>query len=178
MSSTLFKVMAKKRAVLEDEVLLRLNASRILRKHAFDKDLVRRQVVRLVENLLASLQNTPGVFISYVESISDKHVDEGIKLHELQLALIALEEKAWQIVVAEIPVPDQVRCLGTVSLIIGTAKDRVANNYLHHLETLEVEATFLRRRPGFLESGASFSPVTEDDLNWQRGTVKPPHEMV
>ncbi|MDX2475432.1 MAG: hypothetical protein QNL91_17190 [Candidatus Krumholzibacteria bacterium] len=155
-----------------------MNASRYLHKHALDEDLVRRRVVRLVENLLASLQNAPDVFISYVELVSDKHIDQGVILHELQLALIALEENAWQIVVAKIPLQDRVRCLGLITLIIGTAKDRVAHIFLHHLEMVESEVSFLRRRSGFLEQGTDSAPVTEDDLNWQRGTVHPTHEMV
>ena len=170
--------MSENRALLEDEVILRLSASSVLNHHALDEELLRGRVHLLVNKLLASLQDTPEVFVSYVESITDERIDEGIVLHELQLALIALEEKVWQVVVESIPLRDQVRCLGMITLIIGTAKDRVANIFLHHLEMVESEVTFLRRRSGFLGSGTNSGPVTENDLNWQRGAVKPPHEMV
>ncbi len=178
MSSELQKVMAENRVLLQDEVFLRLNASGVLNTHALDEELLQGRVVLLVDKFLASLQNTPEVFVSYVESITDERIDEGIVLHELQLALIVLEEKVWQLVVESIPLEDQVRCLGLITLIIGTAKDRVAHIFLHHLEMVESEISFLRRRSGFLEQGTVPAPVTEDDLNWQRGAVKPVHEMV
>ena len=178
MSDTLYKIIAKNRAALEDEVFVRLNTASTLHNHPLDDDLLRHRVMRLVENLIASLQNKPEIFISYVESITNDRIEEGVVLEELQVALIALENKTWQIIVTEVPLEEQVRCVGIVTLVIGTAKDRVANLYLHHLEMVESEASFLRRRSGFLVRGTDSGPVTEDDLNWQRGSAKPPHDMV
>ncbi len=175
MSNKLYKVMLENRALLEDEVFLRLNASGVLNKHALGEEPLRERVALLVEKLLGSLQETPGVFVSYVESITDERIDEGIALHELQLALVVLEEKIWQLVVESIPLEDQVRCLGMITLIVGTAKDRVAHIFLHHLQMVESEVTFLRRQSGFLEQASDSGPATEDDVNWQRGSVKPHH---
>lgn len=174
MSNKLQQVIAENRALLHDEVFLRLNAPGVLHKHALDEDLLRGRITLLIDKFLASLNGTPEVFVSYVESITDERIDEGIVLHELQLTLILLEEKVWQIVVESIPLEDQVRCLGLITLIIGTAKDRVALIFLHHLEMVESEVSFLRRKSGFLEQGTDSPPVTEDDLNWQSGSVKLP----
>lgn len=178
MSNALYTVISENRASLEDEVFLRLNASSVLNKQDQDEERLRGRVGRLVDNFLASLENTSEVFVAYVESITAEHIEEGLLLHELQLALIVLEEKVWQFVVEAIPLKDQVRSLGLVNLIIGTAKDRVAHIFLHHLEMVESEVTFLRRRSGFLAQGTKPAPGMEDDVNWQRGSVKPPHEMI
>ena len=76
MSSELYKVMVGNRTLLQDEVFLRLNASSVLNNHALDEELLRGRVVLLVDKFLASLQDTPEVFVSYVESITDERIDE------------------------------------------------------------------------------------------------------
>jgi hypothetical protein len=171
MSARLCQVMSENRDVLQDEIFLRLNAAGALNRHVLEEDPLRERIADLVGAFLASLQNDPEVFVSYVAGITVERIDEGVVLHELQLALVVLEEKAWQLVVESISLTDQVRSLGLITLIVGTAKDRVAGIYLHHLELVESEIHFLRRCSGLLAQGTDPGLVSESDLNWQRGVV-------
>lgn len=165
MSRKLYEVMSKNRANLEDEVFLRMSVSGSLHDHTLDENLLRGRVTRLVDAFLASIQEGPEGFVTYIEDITEARIDEGIVLHELQLALQVLEEKAWGYIVENIPLTDQVSCLGQITLTIGTAKDHIAHVYLHHLEVVEDAIALMRS-----------DSATENDLNWQRGTVHIHHE--
>lgn len=162
MSRKLYEIMSENRANLEDEVFLRMSVSESLHNHILNEELLRGRVTRLVDAFLVSILEGPEGFVSYIEDITEARIDEGIMLHELQLALQVLEEKAWGFIVESIPVADQVKCLSQITLTIGTAKDHIAHIYLHHLEMVE-EAVAL------MHSGSG--SAVENDLNWQRGTV-------
>lgn len=167
MSCNLYEVMAENRANLEDEVFLRMSASSSLYNHPVDENILRGRVTRLVDAFLTSLQEGPEGFVTYIEDITEARIDEGVALHELQMALQEMEEKAWGCVVDFIPLADQVSCLSRITMTIGTAKDHIAHIYLHHLEMVEEAMSLMRS-----DTGAA----VENDLNWQRGMVHPHHE--
>jgi hypothetical protein len=171
MNTKLCQIVSENRDSLQDEIFLRLNAAGALNSHVLDEDLLRERVAKLVGAFLGSLRDHPDVFVSYVERITAERIEEGVVLHELQLAMVVLEENVWQLVIESVPLPDQVRSLGLVTLIIGTAKDRVAGIYLNHLEMVESEINFLRRCSGLLAQGTDSEAISVSDLNWQRGVV-------
>ena len=162
MSDKLYEVMRENRASLEDEVFLRMSVSATLKNHTLEENLLRDRVCKLVGAFLTSIHEGPEGFVAYIEAITTDRIDEGMALHELQLALQVLEEKSWAYVVQSIPLEDQVRCLGQITLTIGTAKDHIACIYLQHLELVESAMDQLR-----LESQVGL----EGDLNWQRGCI-------
>lgn len=162
MSDKLYEVMRENRASLEDEVFLRMSVSATLENHTVEENLLRDRVCKLVGAFLTSIHEGPEVFVNYIEEITTARIDEGMALHELQLALQVLEEKAWAYVVHSVPMADQVRSLGQITLTIGTAKDQIACIYLHHMELAEKAMDRLR-----METHAGI----EGDLNWQRGCI-------
>jgi hypothetical protein len=160
--------MAANRAHLENEVYLRMNVAEYLNDHHLDEQILRQRVASLVDSFLKSLQEGPQIFVSYIEDITLERIEEGIALHELQLSLQVLEEKAWTAVVESIPLTEQVPCLSQITLTIGTAKDHIAHIYLQHLEKAEAALILMQQNEGLALS---------EDVNWQRGTVHPHHEM-
>jgi len=164
----LHEIMAANRAPLENEVYLRMNVSDYLNDHHLEEQVLRHRVAKLVDAFLESLQAGPQKFVSYIEDITLERIEEGVALHELQLALQVLEEKTWSAVVESIPLTDQVPCLSQITLTIGTAKDHIAHIYLQHLEEAEAALILMQQNEDLTLAG---------DVNWQRGTAHPRHEM-
>lgn len=164
----LHEIMAANRAHLENEVYLRMNVADYLHEHHLDEQILRHRVTSLVGTFLESLKEGPQKFVSYIEDITLERIEEGIALHEIQLSLQVLEEKAWTAVVESIPLTEQVPCLSQITLTIGTAKDHIAHIYLQHLEEAEAALILMQQKEELALAG---------DVNWLRGTVHPHHEM-
>lgn len=95
------------------------------------------RVGRLVDAFLRSLDEGPVSFAMFVHELTEERMAEGYYLDEIQTVLNVLEEAAWQRVVASTPLESQVRLVGHVSYIIGSAKDQVARVYLTHKQKAE-----------------------------------------
>ncbi len=95
------------------------------------------RVGRLVDAFVRSLDEGPVSFAMFVHELTEERIAEGYYLDEIQTVLNVLEEAMWQQVVATTPLEAQVRVLGQVSYIIGSAKDQVARVYLSHKERAE-----------------------------------------
>ena len=165
MTIHLHQLLLENRSYLEDELFLRLIGLESLESRNTPEATLRHRVTRLVDAFLANFNESPRAFLAHMEKITEERISEGIALHQLQTILQVLEEKTWHLVVELVPQEDQVSCLGLTTLIIGTAKDHIAEIYLQHLE--RAEATVARWR------GEHPGP-DEVDLNCQRGTG-PPH---
>jgi len=164
MSSTLYDVLSKNKTDLSDGVVHRLRSTGASHYQRMETDVLQSRAENLVESFLESIKERPAVFTAYLKQVAEDRISEGIFLHEIQVVLQILEEKAWTLVVDSIPQSDQVRCLSRITATVGTAKDQLAHIYLAHLEKAEVKAAFLRQRLDELAKGTDSGPVGEDDL--------------
>lgn len=78
----------------------------------------------------AATEHDLGSALAYADRIAAERQRTGHDLGELQLAINALEEQLWHVVMEEAPVDAQGFALGTVSTILGAIKDRLACDYV------------------------------------------------
>jgi hypothetical protein len=108
------------------------------------------RVERLVDELIASIDGDADRFIDYIRKITYERVHEGYHLNEFQHALSVLEREAWELCATRIETRrDLLAGLGSITWIIGQAKDQLAQIYLtekHHAEAL-LERLGANRRP-------------------------------
>jgi hypothetical protein len=126
--------------------------------------LLRGRAGDLVQSFLRSIKEKPALFLAYLTGIVENRISEGVFLHEIQTVLQILEEKAWWLVVDDVPMADQVRGLSRITGTIGAAKDQIAHIYLRHLERAELRAAVLQRCLDEQAKGTVSEPVGEDDL--------------
>jgi len=161
MSSKFYDVLWGKRVEISKTIVARLKTSGADHYQTMDGGVLQRRVDILVDTFLKSMKNRPGVFINYLRKIAEERISEGIFLHEIQTVLQILEEKCWQLIVKNVPLGDQVRCLSQITGTIGAAKDQLAHVYLQHLEKAELNAAFLKGRLDAMAKGTDSGPVVE-----------------
>ncbi len=132
---------------------------------AAEPGLLHERVARLVGAFLESTCSGPEPFVAHVRRLTDERIGEGYYLEEVQLALSALEERAWQLL-TEHAEPDRlVGQLAFVTGLVGVAKDELARIYLRRKEHAELRAAELQRRLDELFKGTE----QPDDLYLIRG---------
>lgn len=124
---------------------------------------MQRRVASLVDAFIASLAENGELFVRHVEGIAEQRAEEGFFLAEMQSTLSVLEERAWELVVAEVALEDQVGCLSRVTATVGRAKDGLARIFLAHKQRAESELARLEARFGALLAGTISTEVREDD---------------
>lgn len=164
MSNCINEVLLENKAALKEVIVARLKTSGAEHYLTMDKDVLQSRVDTLVDTFLKSMNKRPGVFITYIKQIAEERISEGVFLHEIQVVIQILEEKAWRLVVENIPQSDQVRCLSQITGTIGVAKDQLAHVYLQHLEKAEMNAAFLQWRLDEMAKGTDSGPVAEEVL--------------
>lgn len=164
MSRVLYEVLLKNRTELINSVICRLNNSGALHYQRIDAEDLHRRAENLVGAFLASIDERPAVFTTYLELVANERIAEGVLLHEIQIALQILEEKAWRLVVDLMPQVEQVHCLSRITGTIGAAKDQLAHIYLQHLEQVESRVVLLQQQLDELAKGTDGPPLVEEDL--------------
>jgi hypothetical protein len=159
----LYRLLAEKREDLALEIVRRLRSSGTLHHRELAADNLEERANGLVLSLLRSLKEKPREFSSYVEQIAEERISEGFFLHEMQIALQILEERAWKVVADQAVPADQIGFLGCITRTIGGAKDQLAHVYLQQLERAEVKAALLQQRLDRLSSGTDPGRVLEEE---------------
>ncbi len=113
---------------------------------AADPGLLRERVGRLVGAFLDGACHGPEPFVKHVRRITEERIGEGYFLDELQLALGALEERAWQALVERSENDALVARLACITTLVGAAKDELARVYLLHKEQADLRACDLQRQ--------------------------------
>lgn len=164
MSSNFNDVLLRNQIELSETVIARLNTSGAVHYQSMDGHVLQGRVESLVDTFVKSVQRRPAVFMSYIEQVAEERISEGFFLHEIQVALQILEEKSWLLVVENVPLENQVRCLSQITGTIGAAKDQLAHVYLQHLEKAEMNAAMYRWRLEELAKGTDSGPVAQEVL--------------
>jgi hypothetical protein len=157
----LYEVMSRNEAKLTAGVTQRLKSSGALHYKLMEEVVLKSRAEDLVEAFINSIKEKPDRLKNYLTRIAEERISEGIFLHEIQIVLQILEEKAWKLVVDFVPQSEQIRCLSYITGTIGTAKDQLAQIYLQHLEKAELKAAFLQRRLDEIAKGTVSDPVDE-----------------
>lgn len=151
---------------LVDTVERRLRTSATPHYHAAAPDLLRERVARLVGAFLEGACAGPEPFLVHVRHVADERADEGYFLEEVQAALSALEERAWQLLVEHAQPARLVSELAFVTGLVGAAKDELARVYLRHKERAELRAAQLQQKLDELFKGTE---QPEGDVFLMRG---------
>jgi hypothetical protein len=158
-AEALGSLMAAARAELEESVAARLRATDMPHYRALGPDELRSRVAELVEAFVGGFAD-PEALGRHVRRLADERQHEGFRLEELQAAMSALEERAWQ--VAERGVTDAaalVPRLAAVSGALGRAKDDLARAFLERSLAAERRASALELRLADLFKGTEEAPV-------------------
>ena len=134
MSEQLHRVFVENEKDLVRDVMQQLKHSTSPHYTELEWDVLHQRVESLVAYFLVSLNETPDQFISYIGGIAEERIVENYSITECLSALRILEEKAWLIIVREVPQQDLIRALSRVTGTIGAAKDLMAKVYVDHLE--------------------------------------------
>jgi len=164
MSNMLYRMLSKNKSVLTNGIVQRVTISGAPHYEGMQKNHLQKRAEKLVNSFLDSIKEKPSVFTSYLKQIAEERITEGVFLHELQIVLQILEEKAWQLVVEHMPQEEQVRSLGRITATIGSVKDELALIYLQHFEKAEMKAVVLQQHIEELTKGTDSGPIGEDDL--------------
>jgi hypothetical protein len=158
------ELLADRKGEIQEAVFGGLRNSNTPHYRTMDEVLLQERAASLVESFVGSIRDNAADFSTYLLGIAKERMAEGIPLHEIQIALQILEQKAWQLVVGFLPDSEQVRCLSLVTRTIGAAKDQLANFYLGRLARAESRAADLQTRLDKLARGTDSAPVEEADL--------------
>lgn len=134
MSDQLHRVFVENEKDLVRDVMQQLRHSTSPHYTTLDDDVLHQRVETLIAYFLISLKETPEQFTKYIGGIAEERFVENYSITECLSALRILEEKAWLIIVREIPQQDLIHALTRVTGTIGAAKDLMAKVYVDHLE--------------------------------------------
>jgi len=137
MSDLLYRVFLENEAELVNDILSQLKHSTSPHYQEMEWDVLMRRVESLVAYFIIFLRETPDQFIEYVAKMGEERIAEGYCIAEVLMALRILEEKAWVVIVQNVPHQGQIRSLSRVTGAIGAAKDLLAHLYVSHLEEAE-----------------------------------------
>jgi hypothetical protein len=164
MSQTLYEISRRHQPDLVERVDQRLSEPGHPHYERLPAEQRLRRVGALVEAFVASLPEGAHGFVTFVEKLAEQRVEEGYFLAEMQSTLSVLEERAWELVVAEVPLEEQVSCLARVTSIVCSAKDALARIFLAHQQRAEKELARLEARFETLLTGTISSEIREDEL--------------
>jgi hypothetical protein len=164
-SRELYELLLQRRSELAASVAERLRAPDAPHYSQLDPGRLQERATQLVHVLLESVADLPATFVHYIQGTADERIGEGYFLDEIQLALSALEARAWQIVVQESRCEDHARHLAQVSTIVGAAKDHLARVYLCHKRRAEARVARLEQRLLELSRGTDAAPETDEELS-------------
>jgi hypothetical protein len=128
--SDLSRLMAAQAGEIANYVRLGLESESTPHYQRLSDALLRRRCLQLVDAFVESTDGDPARFLSYVGSIVNERMAEGLGLGEVQHALTLLESRAWASVIECSDVDRVVRHLGVVTRLIGMAKDELARRYV------------------------------------------------
>lgn len=128
---------------------------------AAEPGLLHDRVARLVGAFLEATCAGPEPFVGHVRRLTEERIGEGYYLDEVQLALSALEQRAWQLLTEHSDPERVVGQLAFVTSLVGNAKDELARTYLRHKERAELRAAELQRKLDELFKGTE-QPVDTD----------------
>jgi len=134
MSEQLHQVFVGNEKDLVRDVMQQLKHSTSPHYTELEWDVLHQRVESLVAYFLISLNETPEQFTNYIAGIAEERFVENYSITECLSALRILEEKAWIIIVRDIPQQDVIRALSRATGTIGAAKDLMAKVYVEHLE--------------------------------------------
>lgn len=165
MNAELHRLLNRRRVTIIEEEIRRLREFHAPHYQSMDMNLLQLRAIRLVEAYLASVEENPASFMTYIQSIAEERFREGYFLEEIQTALNILSERVWEIVAREAPVRARVAMLGRATAILGAAKDVLARVYTRKLETAESCVQRLKKKLNELFSGTVSPPdLEEEDL--------------
>jgi hypothetical protein len=131
---------------LVHDIMCQLRQSTARHYAELEEHELHRRVQKLVAHFEISLRERPAVFSDYVGTIVEERIAEGFVLAEILTSMRILEEKCWQVAAESLAPRALVPCLARVTGTIGAAKDRLAEQYVRHLEKAEDEALLWQRR--------------------------------
>ena len=134
MSELLHLVFVENEKDLVRDVMQQLRHSTSPHYTTLDDDVLHQRVADLIAYFMISLKETPDQFTKYIGGIAEERFVENYSITECLSALRTLEEKAWALIVREIPQQDLVHALTRVTGNIGAAKDLMAKVFVEHLE--------------------------------------------
>lgn len=161
----LYRLLGGSSQDLIDSVERRLRTTAAPHYRAAEPGLLRERVARLVGAFLEAACNGPEPFVAHVQRLTEERIGEGYYLEEVQLALSALEERAWQLLTQHAEPERLVGQLAFVTGLVGGAKDELARIYFRHKEHADLRAAQLQHKLDELFKGTE----QPDDLYLIRG---------
>lgn len=142
------RFLLRHRGVVVDAALEALGRRRVPHYASAGEDAERRRLERLYDGLVdAAETHDVGKLLVYVRRLADERYRTGYDLGEIQTAFNVLEEAIWSVVLTDLTPTRYAEALGTVSTLVGMAKDALARRYVElatqtRAPALDLEALF------------------------------------
>lgn len=162
MTSQLYELLAPEAASLAETLAHDLKVS--LAPHYEETDLrtLSKRCSRLVEALAAAARDEPDRFLDYMRHLAEERASAGYQLRELQRALSLLEERAWELILAQSSIRTLEKNLTALRRLIGGGRDELARTYLAHKEEAEATVAELRQEIEELFKGTDAHVAAEE----------------